>query len=88
MKELITLTDEQALKFETIMRKRSAIGEASETMARNFTRLMEEALAAINDAYVEVAQAHDLNLETHRYEYDPTRKALVLTQVAYHGKVR
>ena len=47
-----------------------------------------EALGEINDAYVEVAQAHDLNLETHRYEYDPTRKALVLTQVALHGKVR
>ncbi len=87
-KDLIVLTDEQSTKFEASMRKRSAIAEAGETMAQNFARQMQEALSEINEAYVEVAQVYNLNLETHRYEYDPTRKALVLTQVAYHGKVR
>lgn len=88
MKDVIVLTDAQAAKFEASMRKRSAIAEAGETMAQNFARQMQEALSEINEAYVEVAQEHDLNLETHRYEYDPTRKVLVLTQVAFHGKVR
>jgi len=87
-KDLIVLTPEQATKFEASMRKRSAIAEAGETMAQNFARQMEEALTEINKAYVEVAVAHDLNLETHRYEYDPARRALVLTQIALHGKVR
>lgn len=87
-KDLIFLSPEQSAKFESSMRKRSAIAEAGETMAQNFSRQMQEALTEINEAYIEVAQANDLNLETHRYEYDPTRKALVLTQVAIHGKVR
>lgn len=87
-KDLIQLDDAQAARFESSMRKRSAIGEAGETMALNFSRQMQEALTEINDAYTAVAKAHDLDLETHRYEYDPLRKALVLTQVALHGKVR
>lgn len=87
-KNLIRLTDDQVKKFESSMRKRSAIAEAGETMARNFSLQMQEALTEINEAYVEVAQANGLDLETHRYEYDPTRKALVLTQIALHGKVR
>ena len=87
-KDLIILTDDQAAKFEASMRKRSAIAEAGENMAQNFSRQMQEALTEINDAYIEVAVANGLDLETHRYEYDPARKALVLTQIALHGKVR
>ncbi len=87
-KDIIFLTSDHYEKFESSMRKRSAIGEAGEAMAQNFARQMQEAIGEINDAYIAVAQVHDLNLETHRYEYDPTRKCLVLTQVAIHGKVR
>ncbi len=87
-KDVIFLKSEQAAKFEASLLKRSAIAEAGETMAKNFTRQMKEALGEINEAYVAVANENDLDLETHRYEYDSTRKALILTHVAIHGKLR
>lgn len=85
--DIIKLTDDEAAKFETSLRKRSAIAEAGEAMARNFAQQMQEAITEINAAYIGVAQAYDLNLETHRYEYDPANKVLVLTQIAIKGKI-
>lgn len=86
-KETIDLTIVEATRFEKSLRQRSAIAEAGEAMARNFAQQMQEALTEINDAYVAIASKYELNLETHRYEYDPRRKVLVLTQIALHGKV-
>lgn len=85
--DVIKLTAAEALAFETSLRKRSAIAEAGEAMARNFAQQIQEAITEINAAYIGVAQTYDLNLETHRYEYDPANKTLVLTQIALKGKV-
>lgn len=85
--DIITLSPNEAQRFETSLRKRSAIAEAGEAMARNFTQQMQEALTEINDTYADIAKTYTLDLNTHRYEYDPTRKVLVLTQIALHGKI-
>lgn len=87
-KDYIGLTAEQASKFDLAMQRRHAIMEAGETMARNFAKQMDEAMAALNEAYVEVAASEGFDLTTHRYEYDPKNKRLVLTQVAIHGQLR
>lgn len=84
---VIPLDADEAGKFENSMRKRSAIAEAGEAMARNFAAQMQEAITEINQAYIDVAKKYELNLETHRYEYNPTNKTLVLTQIALRGKV-
>lgn len=86
-KKIIDLNPDEAHRFENSLRHRSAIAEAGEAMARNFAQQMQEALTEINDAYGSIAVKYDLDLETHRYEYDPKRKVLVLTQIALHGKV-
>ncbi len=87
-KDYIGLTAEQASKFDLAMQRRQAIMEAGETMARNFAKQMDEAMTALSEAYQEVAEAEGFDLSTHRYEYDPKNKRMVLTQVAIHGQLR
>jgi hypothetical protein len=87
-KDYIGLTAEQASKFDLAMQRRVAIMEAGETMARNFATQMDEAMQALTQAYQEVAEAEGFDLTTHRYEYDPKNKRLVLTQVSLHGTLR
>ncbi len=87
-KDFIALTPEQASKFDISMQRRQAIIEAGETMARNFAQQMDEAMQGLQEAYQDVAHADGFDPSTHRYEYDPKNKRLVLTQVAIQGTLR
>jgi hypothetical protein len=86
--DIINLSPEQASKFDLAVQRRQAIMEAGETMARNFATQMDEAMAGLQAAYMEAAEANNLDLTTHRYEYDTKTKTLVLTQVALRGTLR
>lgn len=86
--DVIKLTDEEAAKFQLAVQRRQAIMEAGETMARNFATQMDEAMAGLQQAYLDVAAQYNLDLKTHRYEYDAATKTMVLTQVALHGGLR
>ena len=87
-KDIIKLTPAQATQFDLAVQRRQAIMEAGETMARNFATQMDEAMQGLQKAYSDIAEAHNLDMSTHRYEYDPKSKSMILTQIALHGTLR